>query len=268
MITIDEILKDDFDGEMNTAKAIMEYLGCECTYFPSMSDDDPITSAYSYAMRNSSEKGYIPMLIKPDETLFECLVMNSDPKNDADYYEFNQNTVEKYRKEILSVSLKDGEEVLGRYIDVRKSEAEDDEFEWQEIIGSLEGGYDNCRFSSYWNSQTHMTHPVILAKIPVKNPWEVFAYLPFGNWNDCPDTEDLMAVAKYWFEKYGAIPVAMTHDELEFILPAPVSKEDAMELATEQYGFCPDIVDQEEDPTIGNLADTLWQSTVWYFWWD
>ncbi|WP_430384497.1 DUF4253 domain-containing protein, partial [Anaerotruncus colihominis] len=43
----------------------------------------------------------------------------------------------------------------------------------------------------------------------------------------------------------------------------------AMEAATEQYGFCPDIVDQEQDdPTVGNLADVLWQSTVWYFWWD
>lgn len=252
----------------DTAKAIIDYLGCECTYFPSMSDDDPITSSYSYATRNRSEKGYIPMLIKPDETLLECFVMNSDPKNDADYYEFNQNTVEKYRKEKFSIDLKDGKEVLEKYIKVRKSEAEDDEFEWQEIIGNLEGGYDNCRFSSYWNSQTHMTHPVILAKIPVKNPWEVFAYLPFGNWNDCPDTEELMEVAKYWFEKHGAIPAAITHDELEFILPAPVSKEDAMELATEQYGFCPDIVDQEEDPTIGNLSDTLWQSKVWYFWWD
>ena len=42
-----------------------------------------------------------------------------------------------------------------------------------------------------------------------------------------------------------------------------------MEAAVEQYGFCPDIVDQEqEDPTVGNLADVLWQSTVWYFWWD
>ena len=27
----------------------MEYLDCECTYFPSMADDDPIMSAYSYA---------------------------------------------------------------------------------------------------------------------------------------------------------------------------------------------------------------------------
>ena len=39
----------------------------------------------------------------------------------------------------------------------------------------------------------------------------------------------------------------MTHDELEFLLPVPVSKEKAMELAAEQYGFCPDIVDQEQD---------------------
>ena len=33
------------------------------------------------------------------------------------------------------------------------------------------------------------------------------------------------------------------------------------------YGFCPDL-DQNEDGSIGSLADALWQSTVWYFWWD
>ena len=114
-----------------------------------------------------------------------------------------------------------------------------------------------------------MTYPLILAKIPVKNPWEIFAYLPFGNWNDCPDTPQLMAAAKYWFEQHGAVPAAMSHDELEFLLPAPVPKEKAMEVALEQYGFCPDIVDQEpEDATVGALADVLWQSIVWYFWWD
>ena len=40
-----------------------------------------------------------------------------------------------------------------------------------------------------------------------------------------------------------------------------------MEVAVEQYGFCPDL-DQNEDGSIGSLADVLWQSTVWYFWWD
>ena len=265
----------DFDEDTlepsELAEALMEYLDCECTYFPSMKDDDPIMSAYSYAKRESVKEGFVPVLIKADdETLLECLVMNADPKNDADCYEFDLKTVEEYRKKMLSTSVKDGKAVLEELTGQRKEEAEDDDMDWEEeILGEMEGGYENNRFSCYWDSDTDMTYPLILAKIPVKNPWEIFTYLPFGNWNECPDTLELMAVAKYWFEQYGAIPAAMSHDELEFLLPAPVSQEQAMEVATEQYGFCPDIVDQEQDdPTVGNLADVLRQSTVWYFWWD
>ena len=264
----------DFDEDTlepsEVAQAIMEYLDCECTYFPSMADDDPIMSAYSYARRLGVREDFIPVLIKPDETLLECLVMNADPENDADCYEFNPKAVEEYRKKMLSAPVKDGKAVLEELTGQRKEEAEDDDMDWEaEVLGEMEGGYDNDRFSCYWDSDSHMTYPLILAKIPVKNPWEIFAYLPFGNWNECPDTPDLMAVAKYWFEQHGAIPAAMSHDELEFLLPAPVSQEQAMEVATEQYGFCPDIVDQEQDdPTVGNLADVLRQSTVWYLWWD
>ena len=253
------------------AQAIMEYLDCECTYFPSMADDDPIMSAYSYARRDAAHEGFVPVLIRADdETLLECLVMNADPEHDADCYEFDLKTVTEYRKKMLSAPIKDGKAVLEALTGQRKEEAEDDDMDWEEeVLGEMEGGYDNDRFSCYWDSDSHMTYPLILAKIPVKNPWEIFAYLPFGNWNECPDTPDLMAVARYWFEQYGAIPAAMSHDELEFDLPAPVSQEKAMEVATEQYGFCPDIVDQEQDePTVGNLADVLRQSTVWYLWWD
>ena len=265
----------DFDEDTlepsEVAHAIMEYLDCECTYFPSMADDDPIMSAYSYAQRLGVREGFVPVLIQADdETLLECLVMNADPEHDADFYEFDLKTVEEYRKKVLSAPIKDGKAVLEELIGQRKEEAEDDDMDWEEeVLSEMESGYDNNRFSCYWNSDTDMTHPLILAKIPVKNPWEIFAYLPFGNWNECPDTPNLMAVAKYWFEQHSAIPAAMSHDELEFLLPAPVSQEQAMEVATEQYGFCPDIVDQEQDdPTVGNLADVLWQSTVWYFWWD
>ena len=265
----------DFDEDTlepsDTARAIMEYLDCECTYFPSMKDDDPIMSAYSYAKRESVKEGFVPVLIRADdETLLECLVMNADPENDADIYEFDLKTVTEYRKKMLSAPIKDGKAVLEELTGQRKEEAEDDDMDWdEEILGEMEGGYENNRISCYWDSDTDMTHPLILAKIPVKNPWEIFAYLPFGNWNDCPDTPELMAAAKYWFEQHGAVPAAMSHDELEFLLPAPVSKEKAMEVAAEQYGFCPDIVDQaQDDPTVGNLADVLRQSTVWYFWWD
>ena len=263
----------DFDEDTlepsEVAQAIMEYLDCECTYFPSMADDDPIMSAYSYAQRLGVREGFVPVLIKADdETLLECLVMNADPEHNADFYEFDLKTVEEYRKKMLSAPIKDGKAVLEELTGQRKEEAEDDDMDWEaEVLGEMEGGYDNDRFSCYWDSDSHMTYPLILAKIPVKNPWEIFAYLPFGNWNECPDTPDLMAVAKYWFEQHGAIPAAMSHDELEFELPTPISKERAMEVAVEQYGFCPDL-DQNEDGSIGSLADVLWQSTVWYFWWD
>ncbi len=50
----------DFDEDTlepsDTARAIMEYLDCECTYFPSMKDDDPIMAAYGYAKGTAPRK--------------------------------------------------------------------------------------------------------------------------------------------------------------------------------------------------------------------
>lgn len=252
------------------AQAMMEYLDCECTYFPSMKDDAPIMSAY-YTARDEANGEYVPMLIKADETLWECLIMNSDPDSECEEeYVFDKESVARYREEMLSAAVKDGKAVLNKLIGQRKEEAEEDDMDWEEeILGEMENGFENNRFASYWNSDNDRTYPLILAKIPVKNPWEVFAYLPFGGWNECPDTQELMAAANYWFEQYKAVPAVITHDELEMKLPCPVPKEKAMEAALEQYGFCPDVVDQgAEEATAGSLADGLRQSDVWYFWWD
>ena len=265
-----EVYSEDEPSDL--AEAMMEYLDCECTYFPSMTDDDPIMSAYNYAKMESVKEGFVPVLIKADdEILWECLIMNSDPDSDGeDDFAFDPDKVAEYRKKMLSAPVENSKAVLEEMIGQRKEEAEDDDMDWdEEILGEMEGGYDNRRFSSYWNSDNNMTYPLILAKIPVKNPWEIFAYLPFGGWNECPNTPELMAVAKYWFEQHGAVPAAMSHDELEFLLPAPVPEEKAMDAAVELYGFCPDVIDQgPEDATVGALADVLRQSTVWYFWWD
>lgn len=148
--------------------------------------------------------------------------------------------------------------------------AEDDDMNWdEEVLGTMEGSEAQNRFISYWEYGTSATVPLILAEIPVQNPWEVFAYLPFGGWNDCPNTPELMAVTKYWYEKHGAVPAVMTHDVLEFALPLPVKQDNAMQLALEQYAWCPDVIDQGgEDATVGMLADSLTKSKCWYFWWD
>lgn len=251
-----------------TAEALMAYLDCECTYFPSMADDDPIMCAYEYAGKNAAHEGFVPMLIAVDETLWECLMLNSDPAHEGDDdHAFDSDAVAAYRQSQLAAPLPDGRMVLEDGMAERRAEAEDDSKDWDtEVVGRMEGGFNNHRFSGYWNSETDMTHPVILARIPVRHPWEVFAHLPFGNWNDCPDTPQLMAVARYWFEQFGAVPAVMTHDELDFALPKPIGWELVVQTALEQYAFCPDM-DQNHE-SVGALADTLRQSKIWYFWWD
>lgn len=88
-----------------------------------------------------------------------------------------------------------------------------------------------------------------------------------GNWNECPSTSEHMAISRYWYEKFGAVPVTITHDVLEYKVEKIITdKETAMKTAIEMYGYCPDV-DQSYE-TIGKLAGSLINSSVWYFWWD
>ena len=250
------------------AQAFIDYLDCPCEYFAPMKEDDPIIEAYEKACIDAKAKGFVPMLVVVDETLWECLILNSDPDNDgSDNYGFDKEKVLAYRSAMLKENLPDPKELLADLISSRMEDAAEDEVEWdEEVIGKVADGYEADTFSSLMHYTGKETREVILAKIPVKHPYEVFAYLPFGNWNECPDTIVLMALCKYWFEKYGATPAALSHDELEFTLEQPLNAEDAVKTAVELYGFCPDC-DQNFD-CIGQLADTLSKSTFWYLWWD
>ena len=230
---------------------LKEYLGCPCTYFPPMADDQPIMDAYRQARARGEKEGFLPMLVAVDELLLECL-------EDSD----------QVRAELLAAPLESGEEFLQKWLKEIKEELGEDEPDyWEQLMGEVSGGEGIDSFPSLRDFNGKKTVPVVLAEIPIKNPWEVFAWLPFGGWNECPANEDHMAVAKYWFEAYGAVPALMTHDVLEYSLPAPVSREKAIEVAWEQFTYCSDIVEQGVG-TVGALADGLAQSTVWYFWWD
>ena len=65
----------------------------------------------------------------------------------------------------------------------------------------------------------------ILFHVPTTKPWELVAYVPFGGWNDCPRVEEMMAICKYWFEKYGAIPVTIAHDVMEMRVSTPIRQQ-------------------------------------------
>lgn len=109
---------------------------------------------------------------------------------------------------------------------------------------------------------------VYIAKIPTDKPYEIMAYIPMGGFNECPDNASHVAIAKYWFDKYGAYPIAIGSDTIQFKVENPIKKEeDLNELAMEQYLYCGDIVWQGVE-TMNNLKSSLSNSNVWYFWWE
>lgn len=238
--------------ENKTIDKMIACIGCPCHLFHPSETRQVIMAAYWEARERGEREGFIPVFVAAEDvTLLECLEMNQEDGGGA----------EAARQAALAAPVEDGEAYFASLLAGRKEEAADDGFDWlEDVLGEQDGGEAVDDFYG-------MEEPMLLAEIPVKNPWEVFAYLPFGGWNECPDTQGLMAAAKRWYEKYGAVPAAMTHDVLQFQVPAPVDPEQAMDLALEQYAWCPDIVDQGCQ-SVGALADGLARSTVWFFWWD
>ena len=120
-----------------------------------------------------------------------------------------------------------------------------------------------------FDTQTHKPIARIwIALLPVGQPWESAGAIDFGAWNECPSPEDHVVVMRYWFERWGAEPVAITSDTVEMIVGKPPrSRDEAMALASEQFAYCEDIVTQGVG-TIEALAATLLDGQTWFFWWD
>ena len=109
---------------------------------------------------------------------------------------------------------------------------------------------------------------VLIALIPTKESWKVPAYLKAGGWNECPLPEEHVALFKKWQDEYLIRVTCITGDVIEVAVERPPTQKDkAMELALEQFVYCPDIVHQGVE-TVENLASTLLNGGVWYFWWD
>jgi hypothetical protein len=108
-------------------------------------------------------------------------------------------------------------------------------------------------------------HIVIL---PTDDWTTIPAYLRWGNWNGCPAPEYHVAAFRSWRDRYGAELVGLSHDVVNIrVRRRPKTRDEALDLAREQYSYCSDIVDQGVG-TLNALAAALMEHDWWYFWWD
>ena len=136
-----------------------------------------------------------------------------------------------------------------------------------ELLGEMAGSREQVHFLSCQKEDGAPLETLML-RLPVTEGWQAPAFIPAGGEGGMPATGELLAVCGYWYEKYRAVPAAMGHNSMEFVIPKVIPREEAMEAAKEHYAFCPDRVRRDtKSGTIGELADGLWQSTVWYFKW-
>lgn len=233
-------------------KSIIAKLGYPYQIFSAAASYQEVMDAYEQAVQQGKQKGFTPILVPSDDVLEEYFGILED-----DNYQL---------EDILKMEPESGEELLKEYFEEYSKEIED----MEEFVGVFDDEPTVIdSFSAFQNFSSEKVIETVLFKVPTTKPWELVAYVPFGGWNDCPAVPEMMAICKYWFEKYGAIPVTITHDVMEMRLPAPVSQQDSLQVAKEHYAFTPDRVGQcTETGTLAEVAACIAASKIWYFWWD
>jgi hypothetical protein len=106
-----------------------------------------------------------------------------------------------------------------------------------------------------------------LAPVPVSA--DVFAYWPFGGWNDAPRPPEQLAMVRHWDQIYGAelISDVMTYYEM-IVWSPPTSPEASLRLADEMAWFGEETILGYEDLTAEMRIERVRTSRLWHFWWD
>lgn len=237
------------------AKALANYLKCPYEFIEGGKQPSEIMARYLALRKEGIENGFTPIIIPLDEYIDRNMM-------------FEEDSIERFHNEIISATPINPEQWFKETVANDKEMYSIDEN--PETIAQLikkNGVPESHDFMGYINFSKKCTYPVIIVKIPEKDPWKVFAYIPFGGWNDCPTNEEIMYISKYWFEKYGAEPAVISSDTLEFLSKPVENPNEAHKLANEMFIFCMDIVFQGVG-YIGILEKMVKTSTTWYFWWD
>ena len=241
-----------------TSQQLIDLVGCPCEVFPAGAPEEEIFQAYERARAEAGAKGF-PVLAAVNRTLLEQMELLKEEG--------------VLTETLLSAPTEGGKQLVKDWYRELLEGLEEDEGEEyvEQMRGSLERGEAyHCFLTPSAPADQYEEFVLFRLPVSVDEPWKVLAYIPMGCWNGSARNETFMAISRYWYEKYRAVPAVIGVDTLEYVVDRPVaSAQDAWELAEEQFAFCEDLVFQcSTTGTLGELADSLMKSKVWYFWWD
>ena len=256
------------------SRLIEAFLGCECEYIPANTDPDEVLRRFDVTEMFCRNNGMCPVLVAVDDILAEAFFENAGiplPEGDS-IPPGDMERITKYRNELIASYSPANAEAVILAGEQRAAELlKDRQFKkilWESKV--IEFDDNNKCMEAFRDIQTRKTRELLLAKIPVSEPWQVAAWFPMGGWNGCPSPEDMLAMAKRWYQKYGAVICCVTYDEMEFhVANLPSTREEALALAKEHFYFCEDRLTQYGGYyNLATLVDGLLRSRYWYFWWD
>ncbi len=253
----DENKKEDTNLENVSAvtKILLEYLDCEYSYIGSGDDQQALTKAYYAALEKGKSEGYTPVIVNCNRILAEAIAVNigvGDGELDAD-------AGKAYREAFFAKELPDAGEILSR----RREEFSFllDSFDYE--------GMGMMPSEGMSNTETIFGSPdmeeAVIVHIPTDEPWKIFAWLPFGGFNDCPTNEELSSLVKYWHEQYEVYPAYVSYDTLEFHVEKPVEGDALSSVTADHIAVCPTIAEYVP-PSM--YAMTIDGDDMWSFWWD
>ena len=216
---------------------------------------EEIEKKYLTAYKDGKEKGYTPVFLVLDDNLLETFEINMEDEDTDNMMDVvNKNLEEakninpiEFLKKFQGQNTDDLKENIDEYFSEIDYEFDDDD-------------KSNLELSTVFDYDGNFKDNVILVKVPTTKPYKILAYFGMGS--------EGIATVKYWYEKYGAVPAAITYDEIEFYVERPVQTfEEARKLAIEQYAFCYGLLWECYD-TLDELASAIYKNVQWYFWWS
>ena len=197
---------------MENIDLLAEKIKCD---YEKINEDSEITEVierYFELLKEGKKQGFIPVFVEVKD------YFNEEFPDFEEYERARDEILENYKKIDCAQWFKERKQeyVENEYLNEEYEFSDDSDYlDYFKNFNEDETFYLN----SIFDGETGKARENVgLFKIPADKAYEIPGWFLFGGFNECPLPEEIIAISKYWYEKYDARIAAITDSEIEFYL--------------------------------------------------